>query len=116
MALDIRVNYCKPLGRALMTKQDHWFDLPVNEMIDSQFTPGLRKGLADLHIQRHSAGMGVPRFLSLLIQWYERNCELGSKCGVSSSEDPFDELGELINDAIKNWDKDPIIRKLLWTR
>jgi hypothetical protein len=28
----------------------------------------------------------------------------------------FDELGELINDAIQNWDKDPIIRKLLWTR
>jgi hypothetical protein len=99
-----------------MKKQDRWFDLPVNEMSDSQVTLGLRKKLADLHIQGHIAGMGVPRFLSLLIQWYERNCELGSKCGVSSSEDPFDELGELIDDAIQNWDKDPIIRKLLWTR
>jgi hypothetical protein len=85
-------------------------------MIDSPFTPGLREKLADLHTQRHSDRMGVPIFLSLLIQWYQRNRELGSKCGVSSSEDPFDELGELIEDAIQNWDKDPIIKKLLWTR
>jgi hypothetical protein len=95
-----------------MKKQDRWFDLPVNEMIDSQFTPGLRKKLADLHIQRHSAGMGVPTFLSLLIQWYQRNRELGSKCEVSSLKDSFDELGELIDDAIQNWDKDPIIRNV----
>jgi len=97
-------------------KQDSWFDLPANEMIDSQFTPGLRKKLADLHIKRHSAGMGVPRFLSLLIQWHQRNSELVANCGECSLKDSFDELGELIDDSIKNWDKDPIVRKLLWTR
>ena len=56
--------------------------------------------------------MGVPKFLSLLAQWYQRNRELGSKCGMSSLKDSFDELGELIDDATRNWDKDPIVRKI----
>ena len=95
-----------------MKKQDRWFDLPVNEMIDSQFTPGLRKELADLHTRRHSDRMGVPKFLSLVVQWYQRNRELGSKCGPSALKGSFDELGELIDDSMKNWDKDPIVRKI----
>ncbi len=92
-----------------MKKQDRWFDLSVNEMSDSQ----MRRYSADRHIRRDSARMGVPTFLLLLAQWYQRNRELRSKCGESALKDSFDELGELIDDSIQNWDKDPIVRKIL---
>jgi hypothetical protein len=95
-----------------MKKQEHWFDLPVEEINDLEFTPGLRKKIVDLQIREHSTRMGVPTFISIMIQWYQRNRAAASKCGMLSLEDSFDELGALIGDAIQNWDKDPIVRKL----